>query len=301
VASPTVLLDVGWQMTPSSWDPNDTNGFGERVVTHSRRGLHGRVVDILGQRVISEELTPGTVIEPDRLVAELQVSRTVVREAIKVLTAKGLLDARPRTGTFVLPRGRWNLLDADVIRWRNADSPDARLLKELEEVRQIIEPWGARLAAQRRTDEHLAALDEAFEALTGRAERDSRVDTDADVRFHRAVLAAAGNELLERVEGLLEPVLRARDELAFQNHDHGTAFMESHRQVLEHIRAGDGDQAFNAMSELLRSAAADTDVNLERQTSSRRKATGPKATGPKANGRKSASPKSPRPTKGRSA
>jgi GntR family galactonate operon transcriptional repressor len=269
-----VLLDVGWEMTPSSWDPSDGNGLGEGVITHSRRGLHGRVVDNLGQRVISEELAPGTVIEPDRLVAELQVSRTVVREAIKVLTAKGLLDARPRTGTFVLPRGRWNLLDADVIRWRNADSPDARLLKELEEVRQIIEPWGARLAAQRRTDKHLVALDEAFDALTGRAVRDSRVDADADVRFHRAVLAAAGNELLERIEGLLEPVLRARDELAFQNHDHGTAFMESHRQVLEFIRAGDGDQAFEAMSELLRSAAADTDVNLQRRASGRRKVSG---------------------------
>jgi GntR family transcriptional regulator, galactonate operon transcriptional repressor len=291
VALSTVLLYVGWQMTPSSWDPSDAGGFGDGVVTHSRRGLHGRVVDILGQRVISGELTPGTVIEPDRLVADLQVSRTVVREVIKVLTAKGLLDARPRTGTFVLPRGRWNLLDADVIRWRNADSPDARLLKELEEVRQIIEPWGARLAAQRRTDEHLAALDEAFDALANGATLDSRVDADADVRFHRAVLAAAGNELLERVEGLLEPVLRARDELAFQNHDHGTAFLESHRLVLEHIRAGDGDQAFEAMSELLRSAAADTDVNLRRRTSSGRK-------GPTRGASKS---KSSRPAKGRSA
>lgn len=251
-------------MTPSSWELDEGRHFGESAVTHSRRGLHGRVVDILGKRVISGELPPGTVIEPDGLVAELQVSRTVVREVIKVLTAKGLLDARPRTGTYVLPRRRWNLLDADVIKWRNSDTPDARLLVELEEVRQIIEPWGARLAAQRRTPEHVAALDDAFQALQADAEQRSPLDSDADVRFHRAVLAAAQNELLERLEGLLEPALRARNELEYQHASHGNAFVESHRRVLECIRHGRAEQAFIAMRDLLREAAADTDDNLQR-------------------------------------
>lgn len=261
-------------MTPSSWEFDETGHFGEPAVTHSRRGLHGRVVDILGQRVISGEIAPGTVIEPDRLVAELQVSRTVVREVIKVLTAKGLLDARPRTGTYVLPRRRWNLLDADVIKWRNSGTPDARLLVELEEVRQIIEPWGARLAAQRRTPEDIGALDEAFQMIETDAANRSPRGTEADVRFHRTIFAAAQNELLERLEALLEPVLRARDELAHQHDDHGTAFVESHRSVLECIRDGREDDAFAAMSDLLRAAAADTDDNLKRgRKSARRSAT----------------------------
>jgi GntR family galactonate operon transcriptional repressor len=240
------------------------------AVTHSRRGLHGQVVDILGQRIISGELAPGTVVEPDGLVAELQVSRTVVREVIKVLTTKGLLDARPRTGTFVLPRSRWNLLDADVIKWRNTGRLDARLLVELEEVRQIIEPWGAKLAAQRRTADDTVALEEAFAQLAasaeapGSAKARSARSANADVLFHRSVLAAAHNELLERLEALLEPALRARDELAMKHDQHGTAFVASHRRVLECIKDQQPDEAYQAMSKLLQSAAADTDVNLRR-------------------------------------
>ncbi len=239
-------------------------------ITHSRRGLHGHVVDVLGQRIISGELSSGTVIEPDRLVTELQVSRTVVREVIKVLTTKGLLDARPRTGTYVLPRSRWNLLDADVIVWRNARSLDARLLVELEEVRQIIEPWGARLAAMRRSDVELEELERALAALEASTQENHESKalamlTEADVRFHRGVLAAAGNELLERLERLLEPALRTRDELAFE-HEHGTGFLASHRHVVDCIREQRPDEAFEAMSDLLRAAAADTDVNLGRDT-----------------------------------
>lgn len=239
-------------------------------VTHSRRGLHGQVVDILGQRIINGQLAPGTVVEPDRLVAELQVSRTVVREVIKVLTTKGLLDARPRTGTFVLPRSRWNLLDADVIKWRNTGRLDAKLLVELEEVRQIIEPWGARLAAQRRTAEDAAALEEAFAQLADSAEAPGTAkaraarSADTDVRFHHAIFTAAHNELLERLEALLEPALRARDELAMKHDQHGNAFVASHRRVLECITGQRPDEAYEAMSDLLRSSAADTDVNLRR-------------------------------------
>jgi GntR family galactonate operon transcriptional repressor len=257
-------------VTPNPIPSDEGAFFAERAVTHSRRGLHGQVVDILGQRIISGELAPGTVVEPDRLVAELQVSRTVVREVVKVLTTKGLLDARPRTGTFVLPRSRWNLLDADVIKWRNTGRLDARLLVELEEVRQIIEPWGARLAAQRRTAENMVALDDAFAQLAdsadarGSAKVRSARAADADVRFHRAVLAASQNELLERLEALLEPVLRARDELVMKHDHHRTAFVDSHRLVLECIKDQQPDAAYQAMSELLRSAAADTDADLRR-------------------------------------
>lgn len=261
-------------MAPSSVEVDDYLADG--AMPHSRRGLHGRVVDTLGLRIIRGELTPGTVIEPDRLVAELQVSRTVVREAIKVLTTKGLLDARPRTGTFALPRSRWNLLDADVIKWRNSGRLDARLLTELEEVRQIIEPWGARLAAKRRTPEQVALLEKAFADMAASAEGRGSVKArsarsiDADVRFHQAIVAAAQNELLERLEALLEPALRTRDELALMHKQHGTAFVESHRRVLECIRDQRPDAAHEAMNDLLRSAAADTDVNLRRNATAAR-------------------------------
>ncbi|MCY7411658.1 MAG: GntR family transcriptional regulator [Salinibacterium sp.] len=92
---------------------------------YSRRGIHGQVVDVLGLRILSGELLPGSVVDPEALSAEFGVSRTVVREAIKVLAAKGLMDARPRTGTRITERSRWRLLDTDVMNWRarNAGPP----------------------------------------------------------------------------------------------------------------------------------------------------------------------------------
>lgn len=230
---------------------------------YSRRGLHGRTVEILGRRIIDGALPPGTVIEPEHLVDELSVSRTVVREAIKVLTSKGLLDARPRSGTFVLARTRWNLLDADVMRWRNASSPDARLMVELEEVRMVIDPWGARAAAERRTPEGLQLIDEAFGRMRSATTPQSRAL--ADIGFHQAVVRAAGNELLERLEALLEPALRARDELAL-SHSHADEdyrrALDAHGAVLERIRDRDPDGAFALMSDLIRFATEDTRVRL---------------------------------------
>ena len=178
-------------------------------ITHSRRGLHGHVVDVLGQRIISGELSSGTVIEPDRLVTELQVSRTVVREVIKVLTTKGLLDARPRTGTYVLPRSRWNLLNADVIVWRNARKlePDCRSSwRRSARSSSRGRPTGRDAALGRRA----RGLERALAALEASTQENHESKalamlTEADVRFHRGVLAAAGNEFLERLERLLDP------------------------------------------------------------------------------------------------
>lgn len=248
---------------------------------YSRRGLHGRTVEILGRRIIDGELPPGQLIEPEHLIDELSVSRTVVREAIKVLTSKGLLDARPRSGTFVLARTQWNLLDADVMRWRNASSPDARLMVELEEVRMVIDPWGARAAAERRTPEGLQLIDEAFERMRSATTPESRAL--ADIGFHQAVLRAAGNELLERLEAVLEPALRARDELAL-SHSHADEdyrhALDAHGAVLERIRDRDPDGAFALMSDLIQFAIKDTRARLSqpeaepprrRDRSSRRK------------------------------
>lgn len=238
------------------------------MVTFSRRGLHGTVVDSLGRQIVRGELPPGSIIDTDSLAATMQVSRTVVREALKVLTAKGLVDARPRTGTRVLERSSWNLLDSDVMGWRDDGVPDGALLRDLEEVRQIIEPHGARLAAQRRTAPQLQGIRDAMAAMR-RAESplpggSSHAHVDADLAFHRAVLAAAGNELLTRLEVVLEPALRARDTLAFGD-DHGYAFLDKHQTVTDAIAAGDGEAASEAMLDLLHAAAADTMKSLKRR------------------------------------
>lgn len=221
----------------------------------TRRGMHDIAVHELGQRIIRGDLEPGTVLAIEDLEREFAASRTVIREALRVLAAKGLVGARPKRGTFVRPRDDWRLLDADLLRWQFEQRPDAAFLDNLAEVRAIIEPAAAGLAAQRRTD---ADLEELRAALTLAGDPDAAPDqvVDADVRFHRALLAAAGNELLQRMESVIETGLRARDLLV---HGRGTwaDSVPAHRAVLDAVEARDPAAAQAAMEALLDQAVRD--------------------------------------------
>jgi DNA-binding FadR family transcriptional regulator len=210
-------------------------------------------------RIMRGALKPGDTIDPDALLQDFQVSRTVMREAIKVLSAKGLVDARPRLGTYVTERSRWQLLDSDVMNWRSQDNPDPLLVLELGEVRQVIEPAAARMAAVRRTSEQLARIEAALHELESSFDA-TRVTphVEADLAFHSAVLAASGNELLERFEVVLEPALHARDELAFV-HETSRDFLTDHRAVFEAIAAQDPERARSTMQHLMDQAASDTE------------------------------------------
>lgn len=228
--------------------------------TFRGRGLHGQLVNDLGARIMRGDLQPGTTIDPDRVAHDFDVSRTVVREALRALTAKGLVGARPRFGTFVTERSYWQLLDADVMAWRAGDDPDPRLVTELDEVRLIIEPAAARMAAERRTEKQLERIGRAWDQLeqSYRGDQPDRPDhADADLEFHRSVLTAAGNELLEQFEVVLAPALHARDRLA-QRHMTTLDFLDAHRAVYDAIAAGDGKTAHEHMRSLMELSANDT-------------------------------------------
>ncbi|MBH0117122.1 FadR family transcriptional regulator [Salinibacterium sp. NG253] len=230
------------------------------MTTFSRRGLHGHVVDVLGRRIMRGELAPGDIIDPDALLTEFQVSRTVIREALKVLTTKGLVDARPRLGTFVTARERWQLLDRDVMTWRSEGMPDPLLVLELSEVRQVLEPAAARLAAVRRSDEQCAEIEAAMTALAATFESTEVTShVAADLAFHRAILAASGNELLARFEVVLEPALHARNELAFEN-ETTTQFLDDHRAVVTAIVTQDAEAAHTAMKLLMDQSNRDSET-----------------------------------------
>src|SRR5437660_12133093 len=122
--------------------------------TYPRRGLHGAVVHEIGVRIIRGDLTPGEPLPTeDELGSQLGASRTVLREAVKVLAAKRLVESRPKTGTRVRPRRDWNLLDPDVLAWQVEAGADADFLAQALEIRRMIEPAAARLAAERATGE----------------------------------------------------------------------------------------------------------------------------------------------------
>lgn len=227
------------------------------IATTIPRGIHGQVVDAIGRRIVQGELAPGQVLDTERLEAELGVSRTVIREAMRVLAAKGLVGARQKRGTFVRPREDWSLLDAEVLAWQYEGRTDVRFLDSLHEVRTIFEPAGARLAAERRSEEDLATMEEALETMR-RADGDVKALIAADLRFHRAVLSACRNELLEQLERVIEAALKARDEIAFAWTGYeSSAFLLEHQAVLDAIGGRSPDGAEAAMRTLLESAARD--------------------------------------------
>ncbi|MEO3755437.1 FCD domain-containing protein [Streptomyces sp. B6B3] len=227
------------------------------MASYTSRGVHGQVVHALGVRIVSGELPEGATLDPRAVGDELDVSITVMREALKVLAGKGLVDARQKRGTFVRPRGDWHLLDPDVVRWHISGGLGERIMRNLADVRSIVEPAAAHRAALHRTRADLDALESALAAMAG-ARADSVAAAEADVSFHRALLAATGNEMLARMDLLLEPVLRERDHVV---HSHAGTHdpVPSHRTVLDAVRDQDPARAELAMLDLLAMAVHDLD------------------------------------------
>src|SRR5206468_12646009 len=161
---------------------------------YPEQSLHGRIVHAIGRRIVTGNLQPGELLPAE---PELGASRTVVREAVKVLAAKGLVESRPKTGTRVRPRDAWNLLDPDVLAWQQDGAVDDALLRKLTEVRRIIEPAAAELAAARADVRDVAAMEDAFqqmeETAQARAGTDFEAFVQADMRFHLAILQACRN------------------------------------------------------------------------------------------------------------
>jgi GntR family galactonate operon transcriptional repressor len=225
------------------------------VAGYSNRGVHGQTVREVARRILSGTFPEGSVISVDALEEDLGVSRTALREALKVVAAKGLVDARQKRGTFVRPRSDWNLLDADVIRWRFEEVPDESFFDSLQEVRGIVEPAVARLAAERCTDDDVKVLEEALDEMAG-ATGEPALAVEADLRFHRALMAATHNEVLVRMEVLLEAGLATRNRLVHGAKPHDDP-VPSHRLVFDAVRDHDAAGAEAAMSALLDKAMAD--------------------------------------------
>ncbi len=224
-------------------------------MTHPGRGLHGQAVEEMGRRIIRGDYPPGSVLHPDKLEEDLGVSKTVVREALRVLASKGLIESRQKRGTTIRPRADWNLLDSDLLRWQGSSAPTDRFLDDLAEVRAIVEPAGARLAAARRTDADLAAIRLALDAMAA-AGTDAEAMVEADLAFHRALLDAAHNELLSRMEVVIEAGLRIRDRIV-HGAQHFSDSVPVHRELLRAIEAGDPDAAVSAVESLLTQASQD--------------------------------------------
>jgi DNA-binding FadR family transcriptional regulator len=225
--------------------------------TYSGRNLHGQVVHELGRRIVGGACAPGEALpNEEELCRELGVSRTALRESVKVLAAKGLVESRPRIGTRVRASESWNLLDPDVLAWRCATLPDAQFMMQLTEMREIIEPSSAGLAARNRTQPQMRQIEDAFASMAAATTIEQWVD--ADLQFHSAILDATNNPLLRPLAAMIGSALESLLGLSARKAGDFKVALPEHQAVLEAIRAQDSTEATQRMSSLL----ADTRVRL---------------------------------------
>jgi DNA-binding FadR family transcriptional regulator len=217
--------------------------------------VHGQTVEALASRILSNEFSEGSILDLPALREELDVSLTALREALKVLTAKGMIDARQKRGTFVQPRTSWNVLDADVMRWQTAGPTDPGLFDQLTEVRAVVEPAAAKLAAERATPEDVRALGDALDRMAA-AGSNLQAMVDADLDFHRLLLTSTHNDFLARIERVIAIGLAERDKVV-HNANPSDDPVPSHRAVFDAIVAKDPAAAEASMRALVEKSSAD--------------------------------------------
>jgi len=215
-----------------------------------QRDLHGRVAYMLATGILRGDYAPGALLPREaELMEKFGVSRTVLREALRTLTSQGLVESRPKVGTRVRRRSVWNLLDADLLEWyAEVSQPHAFALK-LQEMREMVEPYAAQLAARAHTAETMAALEQAHAAMVAARNIDEWVR--ADLRFHLGVLEACSNELLMPLGALIERTLEAQLRLNAKRADVFNAALNQHTAVFEAICTRRPEDARSAMADLL--------------------------------------------------
>jgi DNA-binding FadR family transcriptional regulator len=222
------------------------------MVQRSER-LSEKVAGTLGRRIVSGRYQPGEILPTEpKIQMEFGVSRTAVREAIRVLSAKGLTASRPKIGTRVRPMADWNMLDPEVLRWQMDQSPTEEFIQSLFEMREIIEPAAAARAAERALDGEIDALGIAMDAIQNQ-KRGSAEQIRADIEFHMIILSASRNPMLRSVGAMIESALSISFTLGWRTAMAEDAVLQ-HRAVYDAIRKRDGDEAFLAMRRLLRNS-----------------------------------------------
>ena len=224
------------------------------------------LLDSLGKAIVTGHYDGQAFPTEADLARQHAVSRSVTREAVKMLTAKGLLTARPRTGTVVQPSRNWNLFDADVLRWLLERKFSLDLLRQFTELRAAIEPAAAALAAQMAYADAVADIEDGYERMV-LAEAGEGDPLEADIAFHLAILRASRNPFYAQFQSVVSTALRTS--IRFTNSMEGrTASLPQHRAVLSAIAQGSPGDAHAAMSALISDVMAliaDAEANAEQE------------------------------------
>ncbi|MEW2163153.1 FadR/GntR family transcriptional regulator [Streptomyces sp. NPDC007084] len=225
------------------------------------RGLHGHVLESLGPAITAGDYPPGSVLRTDELAQRFEVSRSVMREAVRVLESMYLVESRRRVGVTVRPKAEWNVYDPQVIRWRLAGADRPHQLRSLTVLRSAVEPVAAGLAAQNATAEQCARLTECALGMVATSRgRQLEGYLVHDVAFHRVILNASGNEMFARLGDVVAEVLsgRTHHEVMFANPD--PAAVTLHVKVAEAVREGDAARAEQLTREITVGALQELDI-----------------------------------------
>ncbi|WP_404333647.1 FadR/GntR family transcriptional regulator [Sphingomonas sp. MMS12-HWE2-04] len=213
------------------------------------RTLTLNMVDTVGRAIVRGEYNSRPFPTEGDLTRELGISRSVTREAIKMITAKGLLGARPKVGTYVQPEENWNLFDVDVLRWLMEQKLSRTLLRQFNELRLTVEPQAAAWAARRATPSQVTAILAGLRRMQEAAEgRDDPLS--ADIEFHVAILRASGNPFLSQFRDIVATALRTSIRITNRQAG-GKACIGDHEAVYQAIAAGKPDVASAAMAKLI--------------------------------------------------
>jgi len=209
------------------------------------KSMHGRIVRELGLRILSGDLPPGDRLPSEsELIALYEVSRPVLREAVRVLVAKGLVISRQRSGSVVRPRNEWHLLDPDVLYWMIQTKPAPDFVHTLMTVRRVFEPAVAALAARAATDEQIASIAEAYAGMASAGTKDELLEPD--LAFHRRIAEATGNDLLAYIGNMLSLALRESIKLSSRLPNTHELSLPRHKAILTALQNRDALAARHA-------------------------------------------------------
>jgi DNA-binding FadR family transcriptional regulator len=220
--------------------------------------LHGTIARKLGISIVSGRLKPGDLLNGEIASSEqFAVSRTAYREAVRILAAKGLVDARPKVGTRINAQSEWNLLDPDVLDWTFESEPDLQLLNSLFELRNVVESAAAGMAARRRSAAHLKAMRAALDGMATHTLA-TEAGRQADLDFHAALLNATNNPFIISLTNGVNAAIRTTTIFKQRKRPLRRDPLPDHLRVLEAIAAREAGKAQHAMSELIELARIDT-------------------------------------------
>ena len=226
------------------------------------KNVHGNTVDHLGEAIVGGRYAPGTAIPPEPMLCEeLGVSRTVVREAVKSLVAKGLVSTGPKVGTRVLKDDHWNWFDPDVIVWKSKAGLTPEFLRDLQDLRRVVEPAAVRLAAERATPADVAEIEVAYAGMKRAVEEGGDYVTH-DLRFHQGLLRACHNRMLGQMSKALSALLRTSFEISTTRKDGPRNSLPLHRAVLDAVIDHNPAKAEKAILVLIDGARGDIEEVL---------------------------------------